>query len=91
VGTCLFSQQRLTVGDRDAVIIWVNFAKRQKPMPITAIIDKRRLQRRLDPGDLGEVNIAFEVALTTGFGIELQQLLVFHDDHARLLRVAGIY
>ena len=45
--------QRLPVGDRDLVIIRVDFAERQEAVTVAAVVDERRLQRRFDPGNLG--------------------------------------
>ena len=54
----LFFQQLLAVTDRDLIIIGVDFAKRQKAVPIAAIFNKCGLQRRLYTGNFSEVNIA---------------------------------
>jgi hypothetical protein len=45
--------QRLPVGNRDLIIIRMDFGKRQEAVAVAAILDERRLQRRLDPRDLG--------------------------------------
>ena len=44
----LLSQKRLPVGDRDLIVVGVNFAEGQKSVAVSAIIDEGRLQRRLD-------------------------------------------
>ena len=49
----LFAKQGVAVGLGDLVIIGVDFAEREEPVPVAAIIDEGRLQRRLDPSDLG--------------------------------------
>ena len=54
----LFSQQGFAVGDGDLVIIGVNFRKCQKPVPVAAVIDKGRLQRRFNPRHFGQIDIA---------------------------------
>ena len=48
-----FPKQRVAVRLRDLVIIRVDFAEGEEAVAISAIIDEGRLQRRLDPGDLG--------------------------------------
>ena len=48
-----FLQQRVAVGLGDLVVIGVDFAERQETVAIAAVIDERRLQRRLDARDLG--------------------------------------
>ena len=45
----LLAEQRLAVLLGDLVIIGVDFAEGEEAVAIAAIIDERRLQRRLDP------------------------------------------
>ena len=45
--------QRLPVGNRDLVVIGMDFRERQEPVAVAAVLDKRRLERRLDPRYLG--------------------------------------
>src|SRR5262249_57266997 len=42
----LFGDQRLPVGDRDLVVVGMDFAERQEAVAIAAVFDERRLQRR---------------------------------------------
>ena len=44
--------QRLPVGDRDLVVVGMDFRKGEEAVAVAAVIDERRLQRRLDPRDL---------------------------------------
>ncbi len=57
-GFGLFLQQRLPVGERDLIVVGMDFAEGQEPVAIAAVVHERRLQRRLDPRDLGQVDIA---------------------------------
>jgi hypothetical protein len=41
----------------------VDLAERQEAVPLPAIVDERGLQRRFDPGHLGEVDVAFQLLL----------------------------
>ena len=54
----LFVEQGLTVGDRDLVVVGVNFSKGEEAVSVAAVIDEGRLKRRLHARDLGEINIA---------------------------------
>ena len=45
--------QRLPVGDRDLVIVRMDFGERQEAVAVAAVLDERRLQRRFDPRYLG--------------------------------------
>jgi hypothetical protein len=47
------AQQRLAILLRDLVIVRVDFGESQEAVPVAAVIDERRLQRRFDPRDLG--------------------------------------
>jgi len=58
VRALLFVDQRLPVGDGDLVIVRMDFAERQKSVAIAAVLDERRLQRRFDTCDLGEMDVA---------------------------------
>src|SRR3546814_4918522 len=57
----LFAQQRFAVFLRDLVIVGVDFAEGQEAVTVAAIFDERRLQRRFDAGDLGQIDIALEL------------------------------
>ena len=48
-----------SVADRDAVVIGMDFAERQEPMPVSAIIDKSSLQRGFYAGYFCEIYISF--------------------------------
>ena len=52
-GAGIVLDQRLTVGDRDLIVVRVDFGERQEAVAVAAVLDERRLQRRLDPGDFG--------------------------------------
>ena len=54
----LFLDQRLTVSDRDLIVIRVDFGKGQKPMPVAAIFHKSRLKRGFNPRHFGKVDIS---------------------------------
>src|SRR5205823_6156082 len=58
VGALVGLDQRLTVGDRDLIVVRVDFAESQEAVAVAAIFDERRLQRRLYARDLGEIDIA---------------------------------
>ncbi len=54
----LLGNQRLPIGHRDLVVVGMDFAERQEPVAIATIIDEGGLERRLDPRDLGEIDIS---------------------------------
>ena len=53
-----FVDQSLPVRDRNLVVIGMDFAERQEPVAIAAVVDEGGLQRRLDARHLGQVNVA---------------------------------
>ena len=50
--------QGLPVGDRDLVIVGMDFAEREETVTIAAVIDEGGLQRRLDARHLRQIDIA---------------------------------
>src|SRR5271170_6372755 len=57
-GALFLVDQRLPVGDRDLVVIRVDFAERQEAVAIAAVVDESGLQRRLDARHLRQIDIA---------------------------------
>ena len=55
---------RLSVANRYLVVIGVNFAKSQEAVPMIAVLDKCRLQRRFNAGNLGEVDVTLYLLLS---------------------------
>ena len=70
-GLRLFLEQRLPVGDRDLIVVRMDFRKGEEAVPIAAIVDEGRLERRLDPRDLREVDVAAQRPLACGFEVKL--------------------
>ena len=83
-------RQKLAIGLRNLEIVGMDLAEGEKAVAVAAVLDERRLQRRLDPGHLGEVDIALELALGGGFEIEISELPVLKHDHPGLFRVVRI-
>ena len=50
--------QRLTVGDGDLVIVGMNFAESEKAVAVATIFDEGGLQRRFDPRDFRQIDVA---------------------------------
>ena len=71
---CLFEFRRdepLPIGHRNLVIIRVDFGKCQEAMAVAAIFHERRLEAGLHADDLGEVDVAFELALGGRLDVEI--------------------
>ena len=48
-----FLDQRLPVGDRDLVVVRMDFAEGEEAVAVAAVVDEGGLQRRFDARDLG--------------------------------------
>ena len=82
--------QRLPVRDRDLIIIGMNFRERQEPMAVAAVVDEGGLERRLYPRDLGEIDIAAQLATACRLEIELLDPIAAQHHHPGLLRMGGV-
>ena len=78
------------VGLRDLVVVGMDFAERQEAVPLAAIVDERGLQRRFDPGYLGEIDITFELLVLGGLEVKLLDPGSLDDRDPGLLRVARV-
>ncbi|WP_283842893.1 hypothetical protein [Bradyrhizobium semiaridum] len=90
VGTLFGLDQRLTVGDRDLVIVGMDFAEGEEAVPVAAILDEGGLQRRLYARHLGEVDIAAQLLALGGLEIKLFDAIATDHDDPGLFRVGGI-
>src|ERR1700709_2495571 len=82
--------QRLTVGDRNLVIVGMDFAESQAAVAIAAIFDERGLQRRLYACDLGEVDIAAQLLALGGLEIKFFDAIAAPHDDPGLSPAGGI-
>jgi hypothetical protein len=90
VGALVRLDQRLAIGDRNLVIIGMDFAEGQEAMAVAAIFDEGRLQRRLYARDLGEVDVAAQLLALGGFEIKFFDAIAADHDDPGLFRVGGI-
>ena len=86
----LLVDQRLPVGDRDLVVVGVDFAKGEEAVAIAAVVDERRLQRRLDARDLGEIDIAAKLPAVGQLEVEFLDPIAAQHDHPGFLRVGRV-
>ena len=86
----LFREQRHAIGNRDLIVIRMDFCKSQKPLPVASIFHKRSLQRRLDARHLGEIDVSLEGPLGRGLEIKLFDFLSVENDNPGFFPVAGI-
>ena len=90
VGARLLIEKRLPVGDRNLVIVGVNFREGEEAVAIPAVVDESGLQRRFDARHLGQINIAAQRLLACRFEVELFDPITSEYDHPGLFRVGGV-
>jgi hypothetical protein len=90
VGAFVRLDQRLTVGDRDLIIVGVDFAEGEEAVAVAAIFDEGRLQGRLYARDLGEVDIAAQLLALGGLEVKLFDAIAADNNDPGLFRVGSI-
>ena len=90
MGAFVGLDQGLTVGDRDLVIVGVDFAEGQEAVAVAAIFDEGGLQRRFYACDLGEVDIAAQLFALGGLEIKFFDAIAADHNDPGLFRVGGI-
>ena len=93
LGPCksaLFFDQRFAVGQRDLIIIGVNFGKGQKPVPIAAVIHKSRLKRGFNPRHFSQIDVSCNLAFVYCFKIEFFNTISVHHNNPCLLGMGGV-
>ena len=87
----LFAHQRFAVGERNLIVVRVDFVEGQEAVAIAAIFDEGRLQRRLNTRHLGEIDIASELFAVGAFEIKFFNAVPVDHHHTRLFGVGGVY
>jgi hypothetical protein len=82
--------QRLPVGDRDLVVVGMDFAEGEEAVAVAAIFNESGLERGFDPCDLGEVDIPAQLLALRGLEIKLFDAIAADHDDPGLFRVGGI-
>jgi hypothetical protein len=90
VGAFVGLDQSLTVGDRDLIIVRMNFAERKKTVAIAAVFNEGGLQRRLNARYLGEIDIPAELLALRGFEIKLFDAIAADHHDPGFFRMGGI-
>jgi hypothetical protein len=90
MGLFLGLDQRLPVGDRNLIVIGMDFAEGEEAVAVAAIFDEGGLERGFDPCDLGEVDIPAQLLALRGLEIKLFDAIAADHDDPGLLRVGGI-
>ena len=85
-----FVDQRLPVGNRNLIVVGVNFVEGQEAVAIAAIFDEGRLQGRFDAGDLCQINIAAQQFSGGRLVVEFFYPAIAKHHDPGLFRVGGI-
>ena len=68
----------------------MDFGEGEEAVAVAAVIDERRLQRRLDPGYLGEIDVSSELLAVGRLEIELLNPVATQHDHPGFFRMGRI-
>ena len=90
LGLGLLLQQRLPVGYRDLIVVGMDFAEGQEAVAVAAVVDECGLQRRLDPRDLCQIDVAAKQFACGGLVVELLYPAVAKHHDPSFLRVRGV-
>jgi len=90
MGALIGFDQRLTIGDRDLIIVGMDFAEGQEAMAVAAIFDEGRLQRRLYARDLGEIDVSTKLFALGGLEVKLFDTIAADHNDPGLFRVGGV-
>ena len=86
----LHFDQPLPVGDGDLVVIRVDFAKGEEPVPSVAVFDERGLQAGFYADNLGEVDVPFELAFRRCLDVEILESVTVQHHYAGFFRMRGV-
>ena len=90
LGARFLGEQCLPVGDRDLIVVRVDFGEGQEAVAVAAVIDEGRLQRRFDPGDLGEIDVTAKLLAVGAFEVEFLDPVATQNDHPGFFRVGRV-
>jgi hypothetical protein len=82
--------QGLAIGDRDLIIVRMDFAEGEKAVTVAAILDEGSLQGWFYARDFGEVDIAAQLFALSGLEIKLFDAIAADHNDPGLFRVGGI-
>ena len=90
MGAFVRLDQRLAIGDRNLIIVRMDFAEGEKAVTVAAILDEGGLQGWFYARDLGEVDIAAQLFALSGLEIKLFDAIAADHDDPGLFRVGSI-
>jgi hypothetical protein len=90
MGALVRLDQGLTIGDRNLIIVRVNFAEGEEAVTVAAIFNEGGLEGWFYARDLGEVDIAAQLFALGGLEIKLFDSIAADHNDPGLFRVGGV-
>ena len=90
LGALVLVDQRLPVGDRDLIVVGMDFAEGKKAVAIAAVVDEGGLQRRLDPRHLRQIDVAAKLFTVGRLEVEFLDSVAAQNNHPGLFRMGRI-
>jgi hypothetical protein len=90
MGALIGFDQRLTIGDRNLIIVRMDFAEGQEAMAVAAIFNEGCLQRWLYAGDLGEIDVSAQLLALGSLEVKLFDTIAADHNDPSLFRVGGV-
>jgi hypothetical protein len=90
MGALIGLDQRLTVGDRNLIVIRMDFAEGQKAVAVASVFDEGGLERRFYARHLGEIDVSAQLLALGGLEIKLFDAIAADNDDPGLFRVGSI-
>src|SRR5665213_115865 len=90
MGAFVRLDQRLPIGDRNLIIVRMDFAEGQKAVTVAAIFDEGGLQRRFYARDLREIDVSTQLFALGGLEIKFFDSVAADHNDPGFFRVGGI-
>ena len=82
--------QGFAVSNRNLIVVGMNFVERQETVSVAAVVDERRLKRRFDSGDFGEVDVPLELGLRGRLEVKFLGTVSLDDHDPGFFRVGRV-
>jgi hypothetical protein len=82
--------QGLTVGNRNLIVVRMDFTEGQKSVTVSAVFNECGLQRRLYASDLGKVDVAAQLLALGRFEIKFLDAVAADHNDPGFFRVGGV-
>ena len=90
LGQGFFLEKRLSIGDRNLIIVRMDFGEGEKAVAIAAVVDEGGLERWLYPGNFGEVDVPSQRPLARRLEVKFLDPIASQNHDPGFLRVGGV-